>query len=92
MIRPYTRKSNPGRRGETIVTFLSFALVVTCILFVSSLDGELHAYLDPGTGSVAIQMILGGAVAALVTGKVYWLKVKAFLMRRQVKSNSSLLD
>lgn len=36
------------------------------------------AYLDPGTGSVILQGILGGIAAASVVGKMYWYKLKAF--------------
>ena len=36
-----------------------------------------HAYLDPGTGSMILQVILGGIAGALVVGKLYWEKVKS---------------
>ena len=71
---------------------ISFLLVAACVLFVSSLDGTLHAYLDPGTGSVAIQLILGGVVAGLAAARVYWSRLKTLFGRRQVKSDSSVLD
>jgi len=29
-------------------------------------------YLDPGTGSLILQLIAGGAAAVAVTGKLYW--------------------
>jgi hypothetical protein len=29
-------------------------------------------YLDPGSGSLLLQLILGGAAAVAVTGKFYW--------------------
>ena len=40
-----------------------------------------HAYLDPGTGSMLLQLLLGGAAGALVVGKLYWHRVKAFFGR-----------
>jgi hypothetical protein len=36
-----------------------------------------HAYLDPGTGSMILQLILGGVAGAMVIGKLYWQRVKA---------------
>lgn len=30
------------------------------------------AYLDPGSGSLLLQMLAGGAAAVAVTGKFYW--------------------
>ena len=40
-----------------------------------------YAYLDPGTGSMLVQMLLGGVAGALVVGKLYWHQVKAFFGR-----------
>ncbi len=37
-----------------------------------------YAYLDPGTGSMLVQMLLGGVAGAMVIGKLYWHQVKAF--------------
>ena len=35
------------------------------------------AYLDPGTGSMMLQAIIGGIVAAGVVGRLYWYRLKA---------------
>ena len=40
------------------------------------------AYIDPGTGSLVLQMIAGGVAAAAVTAKLYWSRVKR-VFRRQ---------
>lgn len=37
-----------------------------------------YAYLDPGTGSMILQMILGGVAGILVVGKLYWQRIKEF--------------
>lgn len=37
-----------------------------------------RAYLDPGTGSMILQVILGGVAGALVVLKLYWNRIKAF--------------
>lgn len=39
------------------------------------------AYLDPGTGSFILQMLLGGIAGMLVVGRLYWEKVKLALAR-----------
>jgi hypothetical protein len=36
-----------------------------------------HAYVDPGTGSMAVQMIIGGLVAAAFVIKTYYYQLKA---------------
>ncbi len=57
------------------------ALFVAVWLFVSHLSGDLHAYLDPGTGSIALQVIIGGLVATLATVRLYWARLKSALGR-----------
>lgn len=37
------------------------------------------AYLDPGTGSMLLQVILGGIAAVAVAFKLYWHKLRAAL-------------
>jgi hypothetical protein len=74
------------------VKLLSIALLAASIFFVSSLDGDLEAYLDPGTGSMAIQMILAGVVAGLAAVRVYWYKLKSLFTRRDVRRDASILD
>jgi hypothetical protein len=61
---------------------LQVALFVALFLFVSSLDGAVYGYLDPGTGSIAIQVILGGIVALLATVKLYWARITSWLHRK----------
>ena len=40
------------------------------------------AYLDPGSGSLILQVIIGGVAAAFFAVKTYWLKIKAFFARK----------
>ncbi|MFP6758207.1 MAG: hypothetical protein VCC99_08320 [Alphaproteobacteria bacterium] len=35
-----------------------------------------HAYLDPGTGSILLQLLLGGVAGFLVIIKLYWYSLK----------------
>ena len=44
---------------------LHVAFFVAMFLFVSHLQVAVHGYLDPGTGSIAIQFILDGFVMTL---------------------------
>ena len=54
---------------------LIFALVFLSAISIAS---PVYAYLDPGTGSMLVQMLLGGLAGVLVIGKLYWHRVKAF--------------
>lgn len=44
-------------------------------LVVSS--GDAHAYLDPGTGSILLQALIGGIAATSVAIGYYWSKLKS---------------
>ncbi len=48
------------------------------LLGTMGIASPAYAYLDPGTGSMLVQMLLGGVAGAMVIGKLYWLQVKAF--------------
>ncbi|MDH5776406.1 MAG: hypothetical protein OEZ57_16005 [Nitrospirota bacterium] len=45
---------------------------------------EAWAYLDPGTGSMVLQLLLGGVAGAVVVVKLYWEKVKNFFSREKL--------
>ena len=64
---------------------LLFALLFASVLRV---DAPAHAYLDPGTGSMLVQLLLGGVAGALVVGKLYWQRIKAFFGRQPVQGAS----
>jgi hypothetical protein len=40
---------------------------------------HLLAYLDPGSGSMILQILAGGAAAVAVTAKLYWNRLLRFL-------------
>lgn len=37
----------------------------------------VFAYLDPGSGSMLLQILLGGIAGVAVAGKMYWQRIKA---------------
>jgi hypothetical protein len=44
--------------------------------------GPAWAYLDPGTGSMMLQVLLGGIAGAIVVGKLYWYRLREFVTSR----------
>ena len=50
-------------------------LVVTLILILPT---PSFAYLDPATGSMIIQGIIGAVAGIMVAGKLYWQKIRSF--------------
>ena len=49
-----------------------FAPFLSFLLFAPL---NTHAYLDPGTGSYIIQVLIASAVSVLFLTKIYWRKV-----------------
>ena len=48
--------------------------------------GDAFAYLDPGTGSIIIQGIIGAIAGGLVVGRMYWHKFKGLFSRAKAGS------
>ena len=42
-----------------------------------------YAYIDPGTGSMVIQVLIGNLVGLGIAIKVYWYKLKEKFMRKK---------
>ena len=40
-----------------------------------------YAYLDPGTGSMILQLLFGGVAGALMVGTLYFQKIRSFFAR-----------
>ncbi len=58
-------------------------VLMTAMLFAV----PAHAYLDPGTGSMILQVILGGVAAASVALKLYWQRIKGFFVKDDAASS-----
>ncbi len=55
--------------------------VVGAMLLLFIFAQEAHAYLDPGSGSFILQLILAALFAVLLSVKIFWGKIKAFFTR-----------
>jgi len=49
---------------------------------------RILAYLDPGSGSVLLQALLGGIAAAAVAGKLWWGRILTILRIRKPETDS----
>jgi len=64
--------------------FLYLVMAAISGLFV--FPAQAYAYLDPGTGSMILQGIIGGMAAAAVVAKLYWHRLLRFFGFRKDSS------
>lgn len=57
-------------------------LVVMSLLLYFSFPAKAYAYLDPGTGSFIIQMLVGGLLGIAFTIGLFWKRFKLWFMNR----------
>ena len=62
-------------KSNLIFAFLIFVLI--------SYTAPAYAYLDPGTGSMLLQGLIGGAAAVISFVSIYWQKIKAFFSKEE---------
>ena len=64
---------------------------LTLVLFVLgtvfTFEIPVHAYLDPGSGSMLLQVLLGGFAAVGVIAKLYWHRLTAVFRRNKPKQD-----
>jgi hypothetical protein len=52
------------------------------------LEIPVEAYLDPGSGSMLLQILLGGFAAVGVIAKLYWNRVTSLFTRKDASRDS----
>lgn len=62
-------------------------IVFYCVLFAP----DTYAYLDAGTGSQIIQIVIAGSVGAIFALKVYFKKIKLFFVSKFGKKSKTEL-
>ena len=70
-----------GTLNFTIMKQFVVFVVLIYALFV--LTRPAYAYLDPGSGSMALQAILGVFAAVMVVVKLYWARLMKFFGLRK---------
>jgi len=56
---------------------LNLAAVTLAVLVL--LSSPAYAYIDAGTGSLILQVLLGGLAGVAVAWRLFWHRIKAFL-------------
>ena len=53
---------------------------------------EAHAYLDPGTGSYILQILIAGLFGALFMLKMFWGRIVGFFSKGSSKSEATIQE
>ncbi len=69
---------------------ISTLLLATGFLLLTT--GRARAYIDPGTGSYILQLILAGMVGAAFTLKLFWKRIKLFVLVNVLKRDGRTED
>ena len=56
-------------------------LLAALVVYAASISNAF-AYLDPGTGSILLQALIGGIAASVTVVSLYYQRVKAFFTGR----------
>ncbi|GAP13785.1 hypothetical protein LARV_01540 [Longilinea arvoryzae] len=60
--------------------------------FLSNSGMAVMAYLDPGSGSFLIQMLLAGGLGAAFLIKTYWRKIKGLFNKNNEDVSPSVME
>jgi hypothetical protein len=60
---------------------LSLAILPISLFIVFLTETKVEAYLDPGSGSMLVQLLLGGVAGAAVIAKLSWQRLRGIFQR-----------
>ena len=66
------------------MSYKSFVMITAAFLILY--PETAAAYLDPGTGSMVVQMIVGAIAGVGITLKLYWHKIARFFRSKKSES------
>ncbi|MDF2811319.1 MAG: hypothetical protein K0S56_2350 [Microvirga sp.] len=58
------------------------------LLALAALTTPAYAYLDPGTGSILLQALIGGVAASVTVVSLYYQRIKAYFSGQSSKKSS----
>jgi len=60
-------------------------ILFTSFIFIIFINNNAFAYLDPGTGSIILQALVGAIAAGATYCSMYWQKIKSFFSKKKNK-------
>jgi len=74
---------------NTAVSNLKFLFLIFSLIAYTS---PAFAYLEPGTGSMLVQGLIGGVAMVMSFLSIYWQKVKAFFSKEEADTDTAEED
>ena len=74
---------------KTLLSNLKFLFFIFSLISYTS---PAYAYLDPGTGSMLVQGLIGGVAVVMSFLSLYWQKVKAFFSKASSDTDTADKD
>jgi hypothetical protein len=69
-----------------------YRFILATLALLVLLPRLIFGYLDPGSGSMLLQVLLGGAVGLIVIVKLYWNSILTLLHIRKAAPKESELE
>lgn len=67
-----TQRLRTLSKSRTMSTNQLLNRIVAVLLFVTAITANASAYIDAGTGSIITQVLVAGALGAVLTFKSFW--------------------
>ena len=67
-----------------LISIVLLSAPAAAIILIISF-GSAHAYIDPGTGSYILQIVLAGLLGAAFTVRIFWKRIKMFFLYSVLK-------
>ena len=76
-------------RFISVVGTMEKRSLVLSLMAVLILTTPAYAYLDPGTGSILLQALIGGIAASVTVVSMYYQRIKAYFSGQSVSKESN---
>ncbi len=80
---PCTKCKPGGGGGILLYSLIMLRSALTIVALLAAFERPASAYLDPGTGSMLLQVLLGGVAAVSVVAKLYWRRLTTAFAKLQ---------
>jgi hypothetical protein len=84
---PYENSDSP--RIISVVGTMEKRSLFLSLMAVLILTTPAYAYLDPGTGSILLQALIGGIAASVTVVSMYYQRIKAFFAGQSASKESN---